>query len=193
MEVKSLTPNLAVSFFGSDTRFFVFQVAEILEKYSIEMANEVKSEIRDVVSAVDVFIAPDNQDKHIYSRTSSAGTCNEDINIPEEEKYTPGSSSDTVIQKINKSLSTNKLDTDELTVQEKSFKNKVVPSTVASVSSQDSGINLSFHEQDQNPNMEKTRSNSESLHGHRKSESEIRYGLITCHKLLFTILLQSNT
>lgn len=143
------------------------------------MANEVKSEIRDVVSAVDVFIAPDNPEKHIYSRTSSAGTSSDDKNIflthLEEEKYTAGSSGETVIPIINKSLSSNKLDDDEQTTSDKSFKNKIIPSTVASVSSQDSGINLSFHEQDhQNSNLEKGRSNSESLHGHRKSESEIR-------------------
>lgn len=150
-----------------------------MEKVSIEMANEVKSEIRDVVSAVDVFIAPENQDKHVYSRTSSFGTSTEDRNAPafvmNEEKYTPGSSGETVIQLINKSESDSKIDGDDPTSSENSSKGKIIPSTVASVSSQDSGINLSFHEQDhQNPNIDKGRSYSESLLGHRKSESEIR-------------------
>lgn len=144
------------------------------------MANEVKSEIRDVVSAVDVFIAPDNQDKHIFSRTSSVGTSNEEKIVSalstDEEKYTPGSSGETVIHINNESLDTSKNDDDYQIASDKLFKNKVVPSTVASVSSQDSGINLSFHEQDhQNSNIDKARSYSESLHGHRKSESEIRY------------------
>lgn len=143
------------------------------------MANEVKSEIRDVVSAVDVFIAPDNPEKHIYSRTSSIGTCNEDkntsITITGEEKHTIGSSNEPIINVISLSLSKEKTDDEDPVSSDKSFKNKVIPSTVASVSSQDSGINLSFHEQDhQNSNTDKTRSYSESLHGHRKSESEIR-------------------
>lgn len=144
------------------------------------MANEVKSEIRDVVSAVDVFIAPDNQDKHIFSRTSSAGTSSEEKNTPfvkiDEDKYTPTSVAENFIHVINKSLSSHKIDDDEQAVSDKSFKSKIVPSTVTSVSSQDSGINLSFHEQEhQNSNREKGRSNSDSLYGHRKSESEIRY------------------
>lgn len=86
------------------------EVAEYIEKVSIEMANEVKSEIRDVVSAVDVFIAP------------------------EVETYTPGSSSETVIQLIKEEKAPNR--------------NRIAPSTVTSLSSQDSGINLSFQEQE---------------------------------------------
>lgn len=143
------------------------------------MANEVKSEIRDVVSAVDVFIAPDNPEKHIYSRTSSVGTCNEDkntsITVTEEEKHPVGSTSEPIINVISSSLTKEKTDDVDPGTSDKSFKTKIIPSTVASVSSQDSGINLSFHEQDnQSSNTDKTRSYSESLHGHRKSESEIR-------------------
>nr|CAH7716425.1 unnamed protein product [Callosobruchus chinensis] len=154
-------------------------VAEYLEKVSIEMANEVKSEIRDVLSAVDVFITPDSQEKRSYSRASSAG---DDRSIP--DKYTPGSSGETVIQ-INKSMSSNKLADEEQAANEKVSKNKIMTSTVASVSSQDSGINLSFHEQDvANQQHEvKVRSNSESLHGHRKSDSEIRFSTLQKQKL----------
>lgn len=155
-------------------------MAEYLEKVSIEMANEVKSEIRDVVSAVDVFITPDNQDKYSFSRTSSNSEDRQPSPPKQEtENYTPGSSSDTVIQLINKSHSSNKLTDEEHTSNDKTYKNKILSSTVASVSSQDSGINLSFHEQEHFSNNEfKTRSNSESLHGHRKSESEIKFSTL---------------
>ncbi|KAJ8947704.1 hypothetical protein NQ318_001543, partial [Aromia moschata] len=160
------------------------EVAEYLEKVSIEMANEVKSEIRDVVSAVDVFITPDNQEKHSYSRTSSTGTSSEEkaTASQEMEKYTPGSSSETVIHLINKSISSNKLVEEEQAATDKAYKNKLLSSTVASVSSQDSGINLSFHEQEQFLSETKTRSNSDSLYGHRKSESEIRFSTLQKQK-----------
>ncbi|CAH1106305.1 unnamed protein product [Psylliodes chrysocephalus] len=165
------------------------EVAEYLEKVSIEMANEVKSEIREVVSAVDVFITPDNTEKHPYSRTSSLGTSSEERQIPpsinqEPEKYTPGSSTETVLQMINKSASSDKLLDNKKTEEDKTQKsNKVLSSTVASVSSQDSGINLSFHEQEHFPNGEfKSRSNSESLHAPRKSESEIKFSTLQKHR-----------
>lgn len=75
------------------------EVAEYLEKVSIEMANEVKCEIRDVVSAVDVFITPDCLEKHPYSRASSSGD-NSERYTGKSEQYTPGSSSETVIHMI---------------------------------------------------------------------------------------------
>ncbi|XP_023030316.2 uncharacterized protein [Leptinotarsa decemlineata] len=157
------------------------EVAEYLEKVSIEMANEVKSEIRDVVSAVDVFITPDNQDKNPFSRTSSLGTCSEEKQLStldhELKTHSPASNSEIAKQVINKSVSSHKLD--EQNVDEKAHKNKILSSTVASVSSQDSGINLSFHEQEQYSNGEfKSRSNSESLHGHRRSDSEVRFSTL---------------
>ncbi|CAG9856772.1 unnamed protein product [Phyllotreta striolata] len=146
------------------------EVAEYLEKVSMEMVNEVKCEIRDVVSAVDVFITPDNPDKLTYSRTSSVGTSTE------PSKPAPDDSA----QPINKSASSDKLQNDD---EEKARKSKVLSSTVASVSSQDSGINLSFHEQEHFLNGEqKARSNSESLHAPRKSDSDIRFSTLQKHR-----------
>ncbi|KAG5877317.1 hypothetical protein JTB14_015868 [Gonioctena quinquepunctata] len=156
------------------------EVAEYLEKVSIEMANEVKSEIRDVVSAVDVFITPDGQDRHQFSRTSSLGTSSEEKQAPQPEEESK-KCAPTPDSGINESVSSNKLD--EQTADEKAYKNKILSSTVVSVSSQDSGINLSFHEQEQNLNGElKARSNSESLHGHRRSESEVRFSTLQKQK-----------
>lgn len=140
------------------------EVAEYLEKVSIEMANEVKSEIRDVVSAVDVFITPDNQEKHAYSRASSSG---ESDKCPpcHVEKYTPGSSSETVIQMIRPCKA------DE--TEDKPSKNRIAPCTVASLSSQDSGINLSFQEQEcASHDYAKRRCSSESI-GNRGHDSDV--------------------
>ncbi|XP_056640818.1 uncharacterized protein LOC130447813 isoform X2 [Diorhabda sublineata] len=159
------------------------EVAEYLEKVSIEMANEVKSEIRDVVSAVDVFITPDNPDKLSYSRAST-----EDRHFAafksEQEKCNPGPSNGSILQQIiNKSASSDKLLDKEQIDEDKTQKTKIMCSTVASVSSQDSGINLSFHEQEHYQNGEsKSRSNSESLHGTRKSESEIKFSTLQKHR-----------
>ncbi|XP_022913298.2 uncharacterized protein [Onthophagus taurus] len=116
------------------------EVAEYLEKVSKQMANEVKSEIRDVVSAVDVYFTPE---KRSFSRASSSGD-SEKCNKEKPEKYTPGSSSETVIQMINTGIK--QLSDEDLT--DKVGKLKHLSSNVTSVSSQDSGINLSFHEHD---------------------------------------------
>lgn len=150
------------------------EVAEYIEKVSIEMANEVKLEIRDVVSAVDVFITPDNTSL-TYSRTSSLGEKN--TYDPKTEEYTPGSSSETVIHLINKNRSS-----DEEHPNNESHKNKILPSTVASVSSQDSGINLSFHEQEYLANETKARSNSESLTNRKTGTDEIRFSTLQKQK-----------
>ncbi|XP_066254164.1 uncharacterized protein [Euwallacea similis] len=150
------------------------EVAEYLEKISIEMANEVKSEIRDVVSAVDVFITPEST-QLTYSRIHELRNSPPKYEEKQENNgYTPGSSSDTVVNVI-----TNTKPCEEQT----GAKSKILSSsTVASVSSQDSGINMSFQEHEHfqfNSNMSefKTRSNSDSR-GHRKSESEIKFSTL---------------
>ncbi|XP_045480005.1 uncharacterized protein LOC123684683 [Harmonia axyridis] len=157
---------------GRSDSISAIEVAEYLEKVSIEMANEVKSEIRDVVSAVDVFIAPDSQ--HSYSRASSYG---DDCSGNKHQFYTPGSSSDTVIQVMSKSCSSQT--TAEDVQDADKYKMKVLPNSVTSVSSQDSGINLSFQEADPtNHAYTKERSSSESL-GHRKTDKcEIKFSTL---------------
>ncbi|KAI4462812.1 sulfurtransferase-related [Holotrichia oblita] len=120
------------------------EVAEYIEKVSKEMANEVKSEIRDVVSAVDVYFTPE---RRCFSRASSSGDSEKVSKNDKSDKYTPGSSSETVIQMIKKSSSSSRLSDEELSQStEKPCQNKLLTSNVTSVSSQDSGINLSFHE-----------------------------------------------
>lgn len=108
------------------------------------MANEVKSEIRDVVSAVDVYFTPE---RRCFSRASSSGDSEKVSKNDKSDRYTPGSSSETVIQMIKKSSSSSRLSDEELSQStEKPCQNKLLTSNVTSVSSQDSGINLSFHE-----------------------------------------------
>lgn len=125
------------------------------------MANEIKSDIRDVVSAVDAYFP----EKRSYSRGSSSGESDKPAskyNI--EAMYTPGSSSETVIQLINKSNNST------LSDEEKSlYKSKLLVSTVASISSQDSGINLSFPDHE---DLMRRRSYDSFNPAHRISEGE---------------------
>ncbi|KAK5644216.1 hypothetical protein RI129_008061 [Pyrocoelia pectoralis] len=113
------------------------EVAEYLEKVSREMANEVKSEIRDVVSAVDVFITPENQERHTFSRASSVGDSDKQ-NSNGSQKNLASESFDIVPTKFGNG---------SYEEQDKT-RTKLLTSAVTSVSSQDSGINLSFQEQD---------------------------------------------
>lgn len=135
------------------------EVAEYLKEVSKEMANEVKYEIRDVVNTVDEYFTPE---KRSYSRASSSGESDKS-QTKSDRKYTPGSSSETVVNIINKSNSTTRLTDMTLqdTVADKmSLKTKILSSGVTSLSSQDSGINLTFHDHD-------------SLTENRRSHSEL--------------------
>lgn len=64
---------------GRSDSISVNEVAEYIVEVSKNMANQVKSEIRDVVSAVDVFIAPEGPEKSIYSRASSSCSDNDKL------------------------------------------------------------------------------------------------------------------
>ncbi|XP_018336222.1 uncharacterized protein LOC108744801 [Agrilus planipennis] len=158
------------------------EVAEYLEKVSKEMVNEVKSEIRDVVSAVDVFIMPEER-MSSYSRLNSSES-DKYPSTSSKGRYTPGSSSETVIQLINQTDSPNVPSDEEAGTSEQNA-NKLAASTVTSVSSQDSGINLSFHDQEYSSNeFAKRRSSSESsATRHLRKESD---------KLKFSTLQRQN-
>ncbi|CAG9819517.1 unnamed protein product, partial [Phaedon cochleariae] len=165
---------------GRSDSISAIEVAEYLGKVSIEMANEVKSEIRDVVSAVDVFIAPDNQDKHLFSRTASLGSYADDAtpSKQESERYTASSSCETVQQAAGKSTSSEEL-VEQAQAADQSLeggRQEAARSTAASASSQDSGINLSFHEPQEAGGEVKARSNSESLP--RRAGSEVRFSTL---------------
>lgn len=133
---------------GRSDSISVNEVAEYIVEVSKNMANEVKSEIRDVVSAVDVFIAPEGPEKSIYSRASSSCSDQDRFSsgaIP--KRISPVSkrlSLDVGAVPINKSSSATKLnEEDQHSIVDE--KKRLWP-TIGSISSQDSGINLSFHE-----------------------------------------------
>ncbi|KAF5304557.1 hypothetical protein FQA39_LY09608 [Lamprigera yunnana] len=139
------------------------EVAEYLEKVSREMANEVKSEIRDVVSAVDVFITPEGQERNTFSRTSSMGDSDR---LNSSQRNIAGTSNESSDMTVNKLCSSSKLSDEEHS--DKSSKSKIH----TSISSQDSGINLSFQEQDcLNQDLKRAIKTELRLENDRKTES----------------------
>ncbi|KDR20201.1 hypothetical protein L798_05680, partial [Zootermopsis nevadensis] len=143
-------------------------IAEYLMEVSREMASEVKSEIREMVNAVDVLISPDAQshEEKSSSANSPVGTPGSYPGITgciytklgelsgERTQSSECSSDETVIQILGidaKNGQTAAEETDEeapedVTVDNKHFHH--MRSTINSISSQDSGINLTFQESD---------------------------------------------
>lgn len=150
---------------GRSDSISVNEVAEYIVEISKNMANEVKSEIRDVVSAVDVFIAPDGPEKSIYSRASSVTGADQDKlssgAIP--KRISPVGkrlSADIGSSLINKSNSATRLNESDDPNSLLDDKKKLWP-MIGSISSQDSGINLSFHEHECSTSDDQQRSSSE--------------------------------
>ncbi|PSN33000.1 hypothetical protein C0J52_19749 [Blattella germanica] len=147
-------------------------VAEYLMEVSREMASEMKSEIREMVSAVDVLISPDIHEEKSSSAASPVGTPGSYHGIintkvgelsGERTQSSECSSDETVIHILSsdprKSQSTSPRpganetdediedeDPDDMTVSNKQC--HIVRSAINSISSQDSGINLTFQESD---------------------------------------------
>ncbi|XP_069696202.1 uncharacterized protein [Periplaneta americana] len=153
------------------------EVAEYLMEVSREMASEVKSEIREMVSAVDVLISPDLQshEERSSSATSPVGTPGSYPAIGclntklgelsgERTQSSECSSDETVIhilsvdpkkgQATANGTAANETDDDDDDGDEPegiTLGNKqchLMRSTINSISSQDSGINLTFQESD---------------------------------------------
>lgn len=143
-------------------------IAEYLMEVSREMASEVKSEIREMVNAVDVLISPDvqSQEEKSSSANSPVGTPGSYSGITgclntklgelsgERTQSSECSSDETVVQILSvdaKNGHTAGNETDEEASEGVPLDNKQCHqkrSTINSVSSQDSGINLSFQESD---------------------------------------------
>jgi hypothetical protein len=143
-------------------------IAEYLMEVSREMASEVKSEIREMVNAVDVLISPDvqSQEEKSSSANSPVGTPGSYSGITgclntklgelsgERTQSSECSSDETVIQILSvdaKNGHTAGNETDEEASECVTLDNKQchkMRSTINSVSSQDSGINLTFQESD---------------------------------------------
>lgn len=137
---------------GRSDSISVNEVAEYIVEASKNMADQVKSEIRDVVSAVDVFIAPDGPEKSIYSRASSSCSEHDKLTGAIPKRISPIGkrlSVDGGVFPIIKTNSSTKLnDMDQQSAVSDDGKNKKLWPMIGSISSQDSGINMSFHEHD---------------------------------------------
>jgi hypothetical protein len=150
----------------------VNDVAEYLMEFSKEMASEMKSEIREMVNAVDVLISPDVQSyeeksSSVNSPVDSPGThtciagC---LNMKlgelngERTQSSECSSDETVVHIVNtdqkksetadNGAGPNETDEEEYDVTIDNKEHHQMRSTINSISSQDSGINLSFQESD---------------------------------------------
>ncbi|XP_015593067.1 uncharacterized protein LOC107266762 [Cephus cinctus] len=152
--------------------FSASDIAEYLMEFSKEMASEVKSEIRCMVNAVDGLhrFSPDTSasDKssngcgspeRILPKTGAVGKLSE---LSQESKMSSECSSDeTVIYVLKPREAEGKTDDEEHSGTEIDIKTlPKIYSTINSVSSQDSGINLSFHENDRSVDSELRRSSS---------------------------------
>jgi len=172
-------------------------IAEYLMEVSREMASEVKSEIREMVNAVDVLISPDVlcHEEKSSSSTSPVGTPGSHPSIAgclntklgelsgERTQSSECSSDETVIHilgverreghtaangtEANVTDEEEEAAPDDVTVGNKQCHQ--VRSTINSISSQDSGINLTFQESDSSSHGTTERRGSEvaSQHIHK--------------------------
>lgn len=156
-------------------------IAEYLMEVSREMASEMKSEIREMVNAVDVLISPD-----VQSHEEKSSSANSPVDTPgsypgiagclstklgelsgERTQSSECSSDETVIHILSvdpKNGQTAGNETDEEAPEDVAIDNKQfhqMRSTINSISSQDSGINLTFQESDSSSHGTTERSSSE--------------------------------
>jgi hypothetical protein len=160
-------------------------VAEYLMEFSKEMASEVKSEIREMVNAVDVLISPDIQSHEEKSssahspvhtpgtRPGIVGCLNMELEELSEGKTQSSecSSDETVAhvvsagQKKNQTADNgagyNETDEEEYDVTVDNKEHNQMRSAINSISSQDSGINLTFQESDSSSHGTTERRSSE--------------------------------
>lgn len=146
-------------------------VAEYLMEFSREMASEMKSEIREMVNAVDVLISPDVQSHEEKSSSANspvdtpgthpgiAGSVNTKLGelSGDRTQSSECSSDETVVhilsadpkksQTPDNGAGSNETDEEEDDVAVDNRRHQM-RSTINSISSQDSGINLTFQESD---------------------------------------------
>lgn len=170
-------------------------VAEYLMEFSREMASEMKSEIREMVNAVDVLISPDAQ-----SHEEKSSSANSPVDTPgthpgiagcvstklgdlsgERTHSSECSSDETVVhilsadpkksQTADNGTGSNETDEEEDDVAADRRPHQM-RSTINSISSQDSGINLTFQESDSSSHGTTERRSSELTSTHvRKTNS----------------------
>jgi ElaB/YqjD/DUF883 family membrane-anchored ribosome-binding protein len=149
-------------------------IAEYLMEFSKEMASEMKSEIREMVNAVDVLISPD-----VQSHEEKLSSANSPVDTPGTRPGIAGcptmklgelsegkpqsrecSSNDTIAhlvgadqkksQTADNGVGYNETD-EEYDVTIENREHRQMRSAINSISSQDSGINLTFQESDSSP------------------------------------------
>lgn len=140
--------------------FSASDIAEYLMEFSKEMASEVKSEIRCMVNAVDGLhrFSPDTSSSDKSSNgcgsperilPKSVGAVSKLSELSQESKMSSECSSDETVIYVIKQEAGVKTDDEDHSGTEIDIKTlPKIYSTINSVSSQDSGINLSFHEND---------------------------------------------
>lgn len=164
-------------------------IADYLMEVSREMASEVKSEIREMVNAVDVLISPD-----VHSREEKSSSADSPIDTPgsysgiaaclstklgelsrERTQSSECSSDETVIHTLSvepktgqaAANGTGSTETEEDSYVTASSKQCCqMRSTINSISSQDSGINLTFQESDSSSHGTSEGTGSELASGH---------------------------
>ncbi|XP_046611734.1 uncharacterized protein LOC124301087 isoform X1 [Neodiprion virginianus] len=151
--------------------FSASDIAEYLMEFSKEMASEVKSEIRCMVNAVDGLhrFSPDTSSSDKSSNgcgspervLPKAGTIGKLSELSQESKMSSECSSDETVIYVIKQDAGGKTDDEDRSGVEIDLKTlPKIYSAINSVSSQDSGINLSFHENDKSTESELRRSSS---------------------------------
>ncbi|PNF15326.1 hypothetical protein B7P43_G00938 [Cryptotermes secundus] len=171
-------------------------VAEYLMEFSREMASEMKSEIREMVNAVDVLISPDAQSHEEKSSSADspvdtpgthpgiAGCVNTKLgDLSGERTHSSECSSDETVvhilsadpkksQTADNGTGSNETDEEEDDVAADNRRHHQMRSTINSISSQDSGINLTFQESDSSSHGTTEKRSSELTSTHiRKTNS----------------------
>lgn len=152
--------------------FSASDIAEYLMEFSKEMASEVKSEIRCMVNAVDGLhrFSPESSSSDKSSNgcgspervlPKTAGGIGKLSELSQESKMSSECSSDETVIYVIKQEAGGKTDDEDHSGAEIDIKTlPKIYSAINSVSSQDSGINLSFHENEKSADSELRRSSS---------------------------------
>jgi ElaB/YqjD/DUF883 family membrane-anchored ribosome-binding protein len=171
-------------------------IAEYLMEFSKEMASEMKSEIREMVNAVDVLISPDVQshEEKLSSSNSPVDTPGTrpgiagcpNMKLGESSVRRPQSSecsiNDTVAhivsadqkksQTADNGVGYNETD-EEYDVTVDNREHRQMRSAINSISSQDSGINLTFQESDSSPHSTTERRSCELASAHVRKTNNL--------------------
>ncbi|XP_058791070.1 uncharacterized protein LOC131664190 [Phymastichus coffea] len=168
----------------SGDSFSASDIASYLMSFSKEMASEVKSEIRCMVNSVDGLhrYSPDEKSSSGCASPHRTTLLHETprprtpllggkLALQQDSKVSSECSSDETVIYVVKSAPSHKSDDDEEDEREKTLPK--IYSAVNSVSSQDSGINLSFHDSDRSVDELARSSSTESNSSMRRPRNTL--------------------